>query len=369
MFSLSAARVDYEFVILLCAARRDGCLELLRVTRLENGMDRLKALEIFKSVVDKGSFVKAAEALDISSSVATRAVQDLESALGVRLLQRTTRRITLTAVGHEVLRRSAELLQQYRDIEAMSSLSVSEAAGTVRLVAPVSYGRQMLGPALASFRVMYPKVSVDLRMTDDCADAADDEADLALCVGRGPRLSLIARRIGAAPLGLYAAPSYLARRGAPRHPSDLHEHDCLTCDGIRPGQSWEFRHAATQELHAAPVRGVLSSNSIETVTSAAMHGAGVALLPELLAHDGVEQARLQPVLPGWQAEPLSIYLAYSSRQHQPLRVRKLIEHLLEAVAAPGAAMSPRLIQKRFVIPRASAESRQPACCGGEPSNE
>jgi LysR family transcriptional regulator for bpeEF and oprC len=341
MFALSATAVDYEFVIPLCAWRLGRFLELLHGSHaVESRMDRLKALEIFKSVVDKGSFVKGAEALDVSCSVATRAVQDLESALGVRLLQRTTRSIALTAVGHEVLRRSTELLDQYRDIETMSSLSVSEAAGTVRLVAPASYGRQMLGPALASFRVMHPKVLVDLRMTDDCADVVDDEADLALCVGRDPRQSLIARRVGMARLGLYAAPSYLARRGTPRHPSELQSHDCLTCEGMRQGTSWEFHHASTRQQQAVTVRGVLSSNSVEALTSAAIHGAGIALLPDLLVGDFVQHARLQPVLQAWQAEPLGVYLAYSSRQHQPLRVRKLIDHLLEAIAAIGDAVAP-----------------------------
>ncbi|HJV62069.1 MAG TPA: LysR family transcriptional regulator, partial [Albitalea sp.] len=178
-------------------------------------MDRLKALEIFKTVVEKGSFAKAAEALDVSSSAATRAVQDLETNLGVRLLQRSSRRIALTAVGHEVLERCTELIEQYRAMEAMSSLSASEAAGSVRLVAPASYGARLLGPALASFRELYPKVTIDLRMSDDGIDLIDDEADLALCVGRDLRLSLIARRVGVARLGLYASSAYLARRGAP----------------------------------------------------------------------------------------------------------------------------------------------------------
>src|SRR5688572_8255867 len=281
-------------------------------------MDRLKALEIFKSVVDKGSFVKGAEALDISCSAATRAVQELEASLGVRLLQRSSRRIGLTAVGRDVLQQTAELLARYRELEATSSLSASEAAGSVRLAAPASYGRQVLVPALAHFSMMYPRIQVDLRLNDDGADLLDDEADLALCLGPQLRQTLIARRVCIAQLGLYAAPSYVARKGAPRHPAELSSHDCLGGDGT--GMHWELRHAATQEVQLAALSAALRSNSPDAVTSAAIHGMGIALLPDLLATDLVRQGRLQPVLPGWQAAPVGVYLAYGSR-HQPLRVR------------------------------------------------
>ncbi|WP_280156607.1 LysR family transcriptional regulator [Piscinibacter sp. XHJ-5] len=299
-------------------------------------MDRLKALEVFKSIVEHGSFVKGAEALGISRSVATRAVQDLEAHLRVRLLQRTTRRIALTVVGHNVLEQACGLIDQFRAMEAMSSLSGTEVAGSVRLVAPASYGRQMLGPALADFRSTYPGVSVDLRLVDDCVDVIDDEADLSICVGRGLRLSLIARKIGVARLGLYASSSYLVRNGAPEHPFDLQRHDCLTCHGI---PHWQFKHRHTQETHAASPRGVLNSNSVDTLIAAAIHGAGIVLLPCFLADRFVDAGELQSILEGWQAASLDVHLAYSSRQHQPLRVRKLIDHLSDAISSLDDAAS------------------------------
>jgi DNA-binding transcriptional LysR family regulator len=298
-------------------------------------MDRLKALEIFKSVVEKGSFAKAAKTLDVSAP-ATRAVQDLEAALGVRLLQRSSRRVAVTAVGHEVLQRSAGLLDQYRDMEALSSLSASEVAGTVRLVAPSSCAARVLGPALASFRALHPKVSIDLRVTDDGAAAGVEEADLAVCLGRDLRLSMIARRVGVARLGLYASGAYLARHGVPQHPLELQHHDCLTGDGIHPGPRWEFRHATTHETCLATIRSAVHSNNVETLTTAAMHGAGIVMLPDLLASDLVWEGGLQRVLAPWQAEPLDVYIAYRSRQHQPLRVRKLIDHLQAAIAAASS---------------------------------
>jgi LysR family transcriptional regulator, regulator for bpeEF and oprC len=297
-------------------------------------MDRLKSLEIFKSVAEKGSFVKGADALSISCSAATRAVQELEASLGVQLLQRSSRRIGLTAVGREVLQQSTELLARYRALEATSSLSAVEAAGTVRLVAPAAYGRQVLVPALARFWLMHPRIHVDLRINDDAADVLDDDADLALCLGPQLRQTLIARRVCVAQFGLYAAPSYVARKGAPRHPSELQAHDCLSCDGLGQGAHWELRHAGSHEVQLATLAPAMRSNSAETVTGAAVHGVGIVLLPDLLAADLVRQGRLQPVLPGWQAEPVAVYLAYGSR-HQPLRVRKLLDHLLEAIPTLG----------------------------------
>lgn len=316
-------------------------------------MDRLKTLEIFKAVAEKGSFVKGAEGLGISCSVATRAVQDLEESLGARLLQRSSRRVALTPVGQDVLQRASALLEQYRDMEAVSSLTAHEPRGTVRVVAPASYGGPLLGSALAGFRAAHPTISVELRTTDDDADLAEDDADVALCVGREMRLSTIARWTGAATLRLYAAPSYLARRGLPTHPSELRSHDCLTWNGSRQGAGWKLRHLASGVAYLASIEGALQSNSVAAVAGAALHGTGVALLPDVLAADWVRQRRLEPVLLAWQPQPLDVYLAYSSRKHQPLRVRKLVDHLLDAMSALlvlERGVSPRPVARQATVP-------------------
>jgi DNA-binding transcriptional LysR family regulator len=237
----------------------------------------------------------------------------------------------------------------------MDRLRSSRQAGTVRLAAPASYARHVLGPALASFRAQYPRIEVDLLVVDDGADIVHGDADIALCVGRGPDLPTGAHRIGTARMALYASAAYLARRQMPRHPSELHAHDCLTCDAIQPRRHWALRHALTGEACDAAVNSVLHSNSIDAVASAAIHGAGIVMLPDLLAGDLVWEAQLQPVLGGWQAEPLSVHLACIARP-QLARVRKLMDHLLEAIDAADAEITLPAPAARIPLPLRAVEA-------------
>ena len=306
-------------------------------------MDRLRTLEIFKAVAERGSFSKGAESVGVSCSVATRAVQDLEESLGARLLQRSPRRIALTVVGQEVLQRAADLLDHYRDIEAVSSLTARDPSGVVRVVAPASYASALLSTSLAEFRSLNPKIAVELRAADDDAETIDDEADVALCVGHPIRPTLIARHVGATSLRLYASPSYIARHGMPVHPSDLPQHECLTWSGARRGQGWSLRHVASGVPYQVDIDSAAHSNSLQVIVSAALHGAGIALLPHVIAQDLMRQQRLAPLMHAWQAEPLDVCLAYSSRRHQPLRVRRLVDHLRESLAAELNS-SPRIAE-------------------------
>jgi DNA-binding transcriptional LysR family regulator len=172
-------------------------------------MDRLKALSIFKAVVDNGSFVGAASSLDISCPVVTRTVQDLEALLGVRLLHRTTRRIWLTAIGRDVLDRVAGLLESYDELESIGRLSATEPSGAVRLAAPALFGRHYLGPALAEFRRRYPRVLVGLDLREGTGNTLDEGVDLALCLSGDLRPTQIGRRLSQIEVGVFAAPVYL----------------------------------------------------------------------------------------------------------------------------------------------------------------
>jgi DNA-binding transcriptional LysR family regulator len=312
-------------------------------------MDRLKALATFKTVVDKGGFARAAAELDMSCAAVTRAVQELEMLLGVRLLQRTTRRVTLTAVGQEVLTHAIELLDGYDALTALSSLSASEPAGTVRLSAPAAYARHFVGPALAPFLARHPKVWVDLRMREGAVDVVADEVDLALCLSGDLNPSLVARRVCDFAVGLFASHDYLRHRGIPDHPDELLAHSCLVCD--ESGSShWQFRHRSGVEIDL-PIKGAMRCSQAEVLVGAAVHGAGIVLLPVFMARDAVEAGLLQRLLPDWTCPPLALQLAYSSRRNQPLAVRKLIEHLVHAlrpaddaapcISAPAAAYSRR----------------------------
>lgn len=309
-------------------------------------MDRLRALATFKAVVEHRSFAKAANALGLTPPAVTRHVQDLEALLGVRLLNRSARSITATPLGAEVLARAVTLLVAYEELEGVASLGVSEARGVVRLAAPDFCARRHLGVALASYLSSNPQVSIELRLRPASSDALDDDVDLSLCLDTDLRPSLIARRVAAVSVAAFASTTYLVRKGVPRHPSDLAAHDCLTWEGGRSGAGWCFRHVATGEQQTAVTQGTLRSTSAEFLVHAAAHGAGVVIAPVLAAEEAVASATLQPLLPDWGCE-LSLYLAYRSRQHQPLSVRRLVDHLVrvlgqdDAIARPALPMRPQ----------------------------
>jgi DNA-binding transcriptional LysR family regulator len=321
-------------------------------------MDRLSALAIFKSVVDNGGFARAAADLEVSCAKVTRAVQELEMLLGVQLLQRTTRRVALTTVGREVLSRAADLLDSYDALAALSSLSASEPSGSVRLVAPAAFSRRYLGPALADFMARYPKVWVDLRMRHGHIDVVNDEVDVMLCLRSDLRPSLIARRIGAAEVGLFAAPRYLAERGEPKHPHDLLHHNCLTCEDTAGGSGWKFRQRISAEAVEVPVKGAMRSSHADALVGAAVHGAGVVLLPVFMVEEAAARGALRRLLPDWTSEPLALHLAYHSRLNQPLCVRKLIDHLVQVLGdVPGAQETPPVAPRK---PFSSVSAPRPA---------
>lgn len=295
-------------------------------------MDRLKAFEIFKAVVDNGSFVKGAEAMNLSNSVTTRAVQDLETLLGVRLLHRTTRRLTLTAVGESVLKHAVGVLDSYDELAAISSMSSSAPAGNIRISVPAIFGICRLGPVLADFVALYPRVKLELRTMDDDLDLIEDQIDLALTVGRKLPQSLIVRKISVVKLGLYAAPSYLTHHSQPENPCDLRQHDCLVHSSVGRSAEWQFKNATSGEITSILPQGSLRSNNAEMLVSAAIHGTGIVLLPDSFVEQAVCFGSLQRLLPTWQIEPLVVHLAYASRRNQPLCVRRLVDHLAHSLS-------------------------------------
>lgn len=290
-------------------------------------MDRLKALAIFKSVVDQGGFGRAAASMNLSASLVTRSVQELEAHLGVRLLLRTTRTVSLTSVGASVFERATGLLASYDELEAFSSQSAREPNGEIRLAAPAAFGRFALGEPLAAFRARWPAVSVDLRLREGLPGDNGDDADLALSLGPVLRSSRVARRLASMDVGLYASAGYLRLHGEPTVPADL---ACL--DGLlnrsQRCAGWSLRHRHTGAREVAPVRAVLQSTHDEVLMEAASHDAGIAQLPAFLVDAAPAAARLRRVLPDWSAEPIAVHLSYESRS-LPLSVRKLIDHLAE----------------------------------------
>jgi DNA-binding transcriptional LysR family regulator len=320
-------------------------------------MDRLKALATFKAVVDKGGFSRAASGLNLSCGQVTRAVQELESVLGVRLLQRTTRHLSLTSAGEEVLHRAATLLESYAELVAASKQHADGVNGVIRLAAPASLGRWLISRSLIGFMTNHPGVQVQLRTDSGPMDLCQAKDDLALCRTQDLRPSLIARRIASCCVALYASPHYLARRGMPQTPAELASHACLGAED-EPSRSWRLREMGCSEYLSVLVQRTLETGHAELTVEAAERGAGIALLPALVAEASLQGQRLQQVLPQWGAEPLELHLAYHSRKNQPVAVRLLIQHLVNSLSVSSAGALPTFTKDVVTLaPRAPRAAR------------
>ena len=238
-------------------------------------MDRLKALEVFKAIVDHKGFSRGADALNVSRSIATRVVQDLEAELGARLLVRTTRKVSLTPFGQCFFERATAVIGSYEELAFMGQQNATDACGCVRIDAPALFGLQRLGGMLAIFMNENSSINVDLHANDSDANALSDFADVAISVDRVIPGTLIARALTPLKTGLYASQSYLERVGIPQHPRDLNPEDCMALASRSTCGELELFEASSAGRFAIPRNGSLRANNADALIGAAIHGAGV----------------------------------------------------------------------------------------------
>jgi DNA-binding transcriptional LysR family regulator len=286
-------------------------------------MERLKALEIFKAVVDHGSFTKAADAAHVAVPSVSRAVQDLEALLGVQLFNRTTRKVSLTSVGLTVLEHATGVLDCYEDLARISNDIALDVSGDLRVEVSVLFGMSRLAPVLASFMREYPKVRVD-----NSVETLGDLADLSIVVGRSAPSSYVARSLAATRLGIYASPSFLDSAGRPVHPDDVRPDLCMAVMAGSQQASWQLTHSSTGECSVLSARSAFRTNCPSALISAAVDGLGVVIAPEQIARSAESRGELVRTLTDWQAPSLETQLLYRSRRNQPMRVRRLIDHLV-----------------------------------------
>jgi DNA-binding transcriptional LysR family regulator len=298
-------------------------------------MDRLKALEVFKAIVDHKGFSRAADALNISRSITTRVVQDLEAELGALLFIRTTRKVSLTPFGQCFFERATSVIGSYEELTFMGKQNATDARGCVRIDAPALFGLQRLGGILAMFMDEHPHIDVDLHVNDHDADPLSSFADLAISVDRPIPETLVARALAPLETGLYASAAYLARAGIPRHPRDLKADDCMALASRATCGELELVDRSSGSRFLIPRNGSLRANSADVLIGAAIHGAGIAVVPSSLA----QQQHLVPVLAGWTSRPLDVHMLYRPRRLEPVRVRKLIDYLTDELA-PDALGEP-----------------------------
>lgn len=289
-------------------------------------MDRLDTLQSFIAVVETGSFSEAAERLDVGKSVVSRRVSALENRLGVQLLQRTTRRLSLTEAGREFYPRAARLLAELEEAEQSVTEGQETLRGRLRLAAPLSFGLQHLGPALNAFMAEHPELVLDLDLNDREVNLIEEGVDLAVRIGRLDDSTLVAVPLAPVRILLCASPDYLARHGTPQHPRELTGHTGLAYANLPESQQWRFRGASGEEFSVrVPTR--LRADNGDVLLDAAIAGLGIVASPTFIAHAALRRGELVPLMPGYRLPETTAYIVYPSRRFVPQRVRTLVDFL------------------------------------------
>ena len=288
---------------------------------------------VFFAVVAANGFGAAARHLHTTAASVSRRVKALEQRLGVRLLQRTTRKISLTEAGERYYRERRRLLQELGDLEQALSASAQEPEGDLRVVAPMSFGQRRLAPLIAGFARVYPQLRVSAILDDRESDLIDQAVDLAIRIGYPADSSMVARAIAPIPRHVCASPDYLARRGYPRSPVDLLQHDCLHYNLISEREEWTFKAADGEQTFG--IKGSFCSNNGDVLAEAAAQGLGIALLPDFIVEDALADGRLVKVLETFERAPLTLFALYPSRQQVPVKTRLLLEHLIDQLSPAG----------------------------------
>jgi DNA-binding transcriptional LysR family regulator len=293
-------------------------------------MDRFVEMRVFAAVVEAGSFVSAADTLDLSKAAVSRIVADLEARLGVRLMHRTTRRQSLTAEGEVFHARCKELLAAVDEAEAEVTERSGRAVGMLRVSAPVSFGLLHLAPLWARFMEQHPELELDINLSDRIVDVVDEGLDLAVRIARLRSSSLVSRQLSSTRLVLCASSRYLREHGTPHHPDELVQHDVLAYSLLAMGDTWEF--TGPDGPVSAHVKPRLRTNSGDTCRAVALRHQGIILQPTFMVQEDLQSGALVEVLPRYRSVDLGIYAVYPTRKHVLPKVRLLIDYLAIALA-------------------------------------
>jgi DNA-binding transcriptional LysR family regulator len=295
-------------------------------------MDKFQEMKVFCAVVEAGSFTGSADGLDMSKAAVSRYVADLEQRLGVRLLHRTTRKLSPTAEGEIFYARCRELLGNLDDAEAEITSRTGEASGLLKVNVPVTFGIMHLAQLWPAFLARHPRLDLDAILSDRVVDLVDEGFELAVRIARLPASSLISRKLASTRLVLCASPDYLQRRGMPEQPGDLLHHDVISYSLFASGETWNFSGPGGEvSVKVAPR---MRTNSGDTCRAAALQHQGVILQPTFLVGGDLAQGSLREILPDYRSIELGIYVVYPSRKFLSPKVRLLIDFLVEAFAHP-----------------------------------
>ena len=292
-------------------------------------MDRLTAMQVFVEVAHTGSFSATADKLEMSRAMVTRYVGELEQWLGARLLQRTTRSVTLTDAGENCLRRSQQMLALVQDVEEETQSHDGALRGQLRITCSMSFAYAQMAAAVVDFLTLHPQLKIDLNASEGALNLVEARIDLAIRISAEPDPALIGRVLAPCTSVLVASPAYLAAHGVPQLPADLATHRCLSYANF--GKSvWTFSRG---DDHArVSVGSYFSANEATALLQGVLAGGGIALQPSYLANPHLQDGSLQVVLPDWKVPDMAIYALYPSRKHLSPAVRALLDFLVERFA-------------------------------------
>jgi DNA-binding transcriptional LysR family regulator len=289
-------------------------------------------LVVFHAVVKHASYVKAAEELGLSASGVSRIVTRIEERLGVRLVQRTTRKFSLTEAGSTFHARTSQILADLAEAEAEVQETQLHPRGTLKLSASIVFGQLYVAPMLDSLLTRFPELSVELTLTNRFVDLIEEGIDLAIRIGALEDSRLVARRLCANKRVLVASPAYLARRGTPKCTTDLDAHDCVVFTGFSKPREWKL--LGPEGPVTVPISGRVATNNVEVLASTAKLGHGITVGATLSVGPALLSGELVRVLPDYEFEPTAIFAVYPSNRQLSIKVRAAIDFLVENLSDP-----------------------------------
>lgn len=292
-------------------------------------MDTLACMKTFVKVVELGSFSAAARQANLSPAMITKQVAHLETRIGARLLNRSTRQLSTTDIGQSYFDRCLDILARVEDADAEAGLDMADARGTLRITAPAEFGNIHLSPVIARFQNLYPDIELFLDFSNRQVDLVQEGFDLAVRVARSLDTSMIGRRIATSRFRAVASPSYIAAHGMPASPEDIVGHRCMTFGVPSPWINWQFaRDGETTEIRIKP--RVLST-SAEALLQSARIGVGISVLPTFVCGEDIARGTLVPLLPDHDIGSLGIFVLYPHRKLLPRRTRAFVDHLVTEI--------------------------------------
>ena len=296
-------------------------------------MDRLQSMRVFVKIVEQGSFVRAAQVLDLSNAAVTRHVAELETHLGTRLLNRSTRKLSLTETGQAYLERVRQILPEIDDAEAVASSLSKRPNGTLKLYSQQSFGQYQLPRLLALYAKEFPDVTLDVTLSDRTVDIVEEGFDIGMFIGLQKfDANMIVRQLGVAEISLWASPDYIKRHGAPKVPEDLSKHACLSFSFADYRHQWSIN--GPEGGIDVEITNKMTSNNGDLLSHCARAGMGIVLRPSYAMSDDLESGRLMRLLPDYHIQKVTVMMVYPSRRLLSATVRSFVDFMIGQFPQP-----------------------------------